>query len=86
VRRFKQNIVWDQVFSKWGKITAILTIDDMLEPSLCSGAPSGITTFPVIFSTFGFAGLLQYYCKFPVPWKALCCFQNTLNPNFPPAM
>jgi hypothetical protein len=52
------------------KITAILTIDDMLEPSLCSGAPSGITTFLMYAGILIFQhlqdlqGLLQYYCKF----------------------
>jgi hypothetical protein len=38
------------------KITAILIIDDILEPSLCNGAPNGIATFLiyVVLAFFSF--------------------------------
>jgi hypothetical protein len=34
-----------KIFSKHSKITAIFIIEDILEPSLCKGAPSGIAMF-----------------------------------------
>jgi hypothetical protein len=34
-----------KVFPNIAKITAILIIEDILEPSLCKGAPNGIAMF-----------------------------------------
>jgi hypothetical protein len=36
-----------KIFPKHAKITAILIIEDILEPSLCKGAPSGIATLSI---------------------------------------
>jgi len=63
-------------------------IDDMLEPSLCSSAPSGITKSAWLVYLFflplpNLPELLQYYCKFLLPSMLVwyCCPEN-LNARF----
>lgn len=72
------------------KITAIFIINDILEPSLCKGAPNGIITFLtcagiLIFSAPSrLARIVAMLTQVPyaINDSLILFFQNTLNPNF----
>ena len=72
----------------------ILRIDDILEPSLCKGAPSGITRFrtcsgiPIFCAASRFAGMVAMLLQVPIAVKegVILLLQKTLNALFPPAI
>src|SRR4051812_37237655 len=80
-------------FPNMAKRTVIFKMDDMLEPSLCKGAPSGITRLRTCFGMFifsaasKFAGIVAILLHVPTAVKAgvILLLQNTIKALFPPA-
>src|SRR6218665_424253 len=69
----------------------IFKMDDILEPSLCKGAPSGITRFrtcagiPIFCAASKLAGMVAILLQVPIAVKegVILLLQKTLKARFP---